>query len=120
MTTNVTTTSLLGDGFQRIPSAGSKMICAAAGLTSLVLCFGFRRRIFAASRFCSVLVLAIGLILACMGFISGCGGGSGNTGGSSTPTGPVTPAGNSTVTVTGSAGNGGAQETVNLTVTVTQ
>lgn len=118
--TNVTTTSSLKDDFRGIPLAGLKRVYAAGGLTSLVLCFGFRRRILAASRFCSMLVLAIGLILGCMGLISGCGGGSGNAGGSSTPTGPVTPAGNSTVTVTGSAGSGGAQATVDLAVTITQ
>jgi hypothetical protein len=55
-----------------------------------------------------VLALALALLGAATGFVTGCGGGFANT--------PSTPAGNYTVTVTGTSGSFQASTTVTLAV----
>jgi len=109
--TNVATAASLATPETRFRRQNLPSIYAATCLAGIALLFGLRRRIMAARR------SGLGLILftvLCVGSIalSGCGAGS------SKSSGPKTPAGNSTVTVTATAGN--VQNTFSLAVSVTQ
>ena len=117
LTITTDTTALATPPQQPFEPRSSLPMYAGCGLAGgLLLLLGFRRRISAVRRFRSGLILPLLRAVACLAAVCGCGGGSKSTSQSSTP---VTPAGNATVKVTASAGAGGAQNVLDLSVTIT-